>query len=142
MGRRTRSLSGLNPVTFNVTRDAHTSIVVSERIYRESERQHFQFRFRCNSLTKTKTKTRRRKQNVVRKRKKNAKTQREREREKERSLSVSSNIPDSGSSPLENASQISLLFLSRERRAWKNSEDARDFGDFLERKVHRNTTDW
>lgn len=114
----------------------HTHRLISERIYRESERQHFQFRFRCNSLTKTKTKTRRRKQNVVRKRKKNAKTQRERERKKERSLSVSSNIPDSGSSPLENASSSLFLSFFLAREAWKNSEDARDFGDFLERKVH------
>ena len=32
MGRRTRSLSGLNPVTFNVTRDAHTSINFRENL--------------------------------------------------------------------------------------------------------------
>lgn len=69
-------------------------------------------------------------------------TERERERKKERSLSVSSNIPDSGSSPLENASSSLFLSFFLAREAWKNSEDARDFGDFLERKVHRDTTDF
>jgi hypothetical protein len=69
-------------------------------------------------------------------------TERERERERKISLSVSSHM---NSMYLTRAvhhlkthpKSLFSFFLARE--AWKNSEDARAIGDFLERKVHRDT---
>ena len=82
---------------------------------------------RFNSLTKTHAKTRR--DESIKTQKTKTKEERknnlERERKKERSLSLSLSvwvvlheeyIPDSGSSPLENASFFLSFFLSRERR--------------------------
>ena len=90
MGRRTRSLSGLNPVTFNVTRDAHTSIVVSERIYRERVSGNISnsvFDLQFSDKDKDKDETTKAKRRAKTKEEREN-TERERERKKERKISL------------------------------------------------------
>ena len=120
MGRRTRSLSGLNPVTFNVTRDAHTSIVVSERIYRERvsgniSNSVFDLQFSDKDKDKDET-TKAKRRAKTKEERENTERARERERKKDLSLLVVIYLTRAVHHLKTHPKSLFSFFLAREER--------------------------